>query len=63
MKGAWIRTDISTLKVELMSNDLPEDLCYGGELTRPVTHYTTFSTHLANDEDSESANNYSNDRL
>ena len=32
MKGARIRTDISTLKMELMSDDLQEDLCYGGKV-------------------------------
>ena len=53
---ACARTDTFTLKIESISEDLPECLCYGEGLIRPGTHHTMAGTYLSNDENSESPN-------
>ena len=54
--NAYVRTNIFTLKMESISDDLPECVCYGTGLIRPGTHLTTAGTYtyLSNDEDPKS---------
>ena len=48
--SACVRTDIFTLKMESISDDLPECFCYETQLIRPGAHRMMVSTYQSNRE-------------